>query len=163
MSKIIIKCPDCGQQIRIPANKNIKFSCPKCKTSLRHNPAETVDASDLTSDDDDFRPSGITIFLHVIIGAFIGAPLGTALVGAVASIIGSFIGYYHGFWDTLQPFKLLEILLKSVKIIGEGASDLAVKWIPYGAKIGPWITAGLGYNLSHTRWWNMDNDNRDAS
>lgn len=33
-NKILITCPECGRQMRIPSDKHIKFSCPQC--NLEH-------------------------------------------------------------------------------------------------------------------------------
>ena len=36
----IIRCAKCGQQLRIPSDKEIQVSCPKCKYSFRANVKE---------------------------------------------------------------------------------------------------------------------------
>lgn len=161
MSKIIVSCPNCNQPIRIPSNGNIKFNCPNCKEELVHNSNNILDATDVESNDEEFKPSNLRIFFHVIIGAFIGAPIGAGLVGAISAIIGSFKGYYDHFWETLDPFKLIEILIKSIRYIGEGAAELSQDWIPYGAKFGPWVVGFFGLVLSFSKW--DRNENKEKS
>ena len=55
MEKVIIECSECGKQLRIPADKYIKFICPSCKANLEAENGELVtdidDFVDLDSND----------------------------------------------------------------------------------------------------------------
>ena len=47
-NKIIIGCPNCSQQLRIPAGKHIKFTCTNCNEKLEYGENKTTNTIDKT-------------------------------------------------------------------------------------------------------------------
>lgn len=45
-NKVIISCPICNKQCRIPSNKHIKFTCPNCKNIIEYDSRNNQNNSD---------------------------------------------------------------------------------------------------------------------
>ncbi len=146
MSDLIIVCPECETQLKIPNKDGVSFKCTNCEKELSYSEKTVVGAKHIeTNEENKFQPSTWRIGLFTIIGAIIGAPIGAMAVSCVAALVGSVTGLFNDFVNTWVNNSFLDFLLQSIENIGNGAANLSCSWTSYGAKYGPYLFGGIGF------------------
>lgn len=137
--KEIVQCPDCGQKMRVPADKHVRFSCSNCGLELENVPA-TFEEVDEKEDEFSFGDMILNILTYLSI-----FPLFIILHRLVPDV--NWPIHLDRILLAIGAFVLIRIVLEVFRTFAIIAFVLAFGYLVYGSFWGDY-----GFRMAYTEY-----------